>query len=218
MSRAPTWISESVKKNKIEKEKICIYAPIALVIHLDEMSIANLIVCLEACQRHAEQESEKLRENKRGEREEGIGKVRIKTKKLNEWGYSFRCAWNSCRRSAVGRPSFSVSLPPDIYFSKRNKQTKEQINDTILMRMDYENRRAAQEKITPVSSSVSAVLQPRRRGGHVVVGCTEAAPSVIIISGDECRALQVGADHHVCHCSEKGGKAAESVNMSEWMT
>lgn len=178
------------------------------------MSIADLIVCLEACQRHAEQESKKLRENKRGEREEGIGKVRIKTKKLNEWGlYSFRCAWNSCRRSAVGRPSFSVSLPPDIYFSKRNKQTNKQIKNTILMRMDYENRRAAQEKITPVSSSVSAVLQPRRRGGHVVVGCTEAAPS-----GDECRALQVGADHHVCHCSKKGGKAAESVNMSEWMT
>lgn len=52
----------------------------------------------------------------------------------------------------------------------------------------------------------------------MVVGCTEAAPSVIIISGDECRALQVGADHHVSHCSKKGGKAAESVNTSEWMT
>lgn len=126
MSRAPTWISESVKKNKIEKEKICIYAPIALVIHLDEMSIANLIVCLEACQRHAEQESEKLRENKRGEREEGIGKVRIKTKKLNEWGlYSFRCAWNSCRRSG-GHRSASPSLRIYTFQRETNKQINKQ--------------------------------------------------------------------------------------------
>lgn len=115
----------------------------------------------------------------------------------------FRCSWNSCQRTAVN----GQRLPPSAYILLKEKEEKE-----ILMRTDYENRRAAQE-ITPVSSNVSAVsseeeastysggMQPGGSRAHK--GRPSARYCLVAISGDECRALQVSPYDHVCHCSKK---------------